>query len=148
MLHTFQRRGGLCITSSCALHVHVLDFRARPLTIHADPSQSRPSSSSKKASGRAPSPFAYVAGQVTEKHTEKASIESKGKTITRKGEPDNPAFKVERKGKNPVIKKASTCPTPLLRYRDGTPVGCTRRRTATHTKGKCPCIGSAIVYSV
>jgi len=48
-----------------------------------------------------------IEGQVTEKHTEKATIESKGKPITRKGEPDNPAFKVERKGKNPVIKKGS-----------------------------------------
>jgi hypothetical protein len=42
---------------------------------------------------------------VTEKHTQKATIESKGKQITKNGEPDNPAFKVERKGKNPVIKK-------------------------------------------
>lgn len=49
-----------------------------------------------------------LAGQVTEKHTEKATIESKGKPITRKGEPENPAFKVERKGKNPVIKKVRT----------------------------------------
>ena len=42
---------------------------------------------------------------MTEKHTQKATIESKGKQITKNGEPDNPAFKVERKGKNPVIKK-------------------------------------------
>ena len=47
-------------------------------------------------------------GQVTEKHTEKATIESKGKQITKNGEPENPAFKVERKGKNPVIKKVYT----------------------------------------
>ena len=54
---------------------------------------------------------AWVAGQVTEKHTEKATIESKGKEITKNGEPDNPAFKVERKGKNPVIKKACSHPS-------------------------------------
>ena len=47
----------------------------------------------------------YAIGEVTEKHTQKATIESKGKQITKNGEPDNPAFKVERKGKNPVIKK-------------------------------------------
>ncbi len=47
----------------------------------------------------------YATGEVTEKHTQKATIESKGKQITKNGEPDNPAFKVERKGKNPVIKK-------------------------------------------
>lgn len=59
---------------------------------------------------RGPSYCARYAGQVTEKHTETATIESKGKPITKKGEPENPAFKVERKGKNPVIKKACTRP--------------------------------------
>ena len=70
---------------------------------------------------------AYGAGQVTEKHTEKATIESKGKPITRKGEPDNPAFKVERKGKNPVIKKACTCPSLPCSTLMAPPVACTRR---------------------
>jgi len=53
------------------------------------------------------------AGEVTEKHTEKATIKSKGKDITKNGEPDNPAFKVERKGKNPVIKKVRADPCCL-----------------------------------
>lgn len=30
---------------------------------------------------------------------------SKGKTITRNGDDENPAYKVERPGKNPVLKK-------------------------------------------
>ena len=46
-----------------------------------------------------------LAGEVTEKHTEKATIESKGKPITKDGDSENPNFKVERKGKNPVIKR-------------------------------------------
>lgn len=43
--------------------------------------------------------------QVTKKFTEHAEIESKGKTITRNGDEENPAYKVERPGKNPVLKK-------------------------------------------
>jgi hypothetical protein len=45
--------------------------------------------------------------QVTEKHTEHAEIKSKGKTITRNGDEENPAYKVERPGKNPVLKKVT-----------------------------------------
>ena len=56
------------------------------------------------------------AGEVTEKHTEKATIKSKGKDITKNGEPDNPAFKVERKGKTPVIKKVRAHPSCLYSY--------------------------------
>jgi hypothetical protein len=43
--------------------------------------------------------------QVTKEYTEHAEIESKGKTITRNATEDNPAYKVERPGKNPVLKK-------------------------------------------
>ncbi len=45
--------------------------------------------------------------QVTKKFTEHAEIESKGKTITRNGDEENPAYKVERPGKNPVLKKVA-----------------------------------------
>lgn len=44
---------------------------------------------------------------MTKKFTDHAEIESKGKTITRNGDEENPAYKVERPGKNPVLKKAS-----------------------------------------
>ena len=55
-----------------------------------------------------------TAGEVTEKHTEKATIESKGKPITKDGDPENPNFKVERKGKNPVIKRVCSGPGTLI----------------------------------
>lgn len=42
---------------------------------------------------------------MTKKFTEHAEIVSKGKTITRNGDEENPAYKVERPGKNPVLKK-------------------------------------------
>ncbi|BDA46741.1 hypothetical protein COCOBI_09-1940 [Coccomyxa sp. Obi] len=48
-----------------------------------------------------------IQGEVTKKFTEHAEIESKGKTITRNGDGENPAYKVERPGKNPVLKKAT-----------------------------------------
>lgn len=52
-----------------------------------------------------PSYYNFLAVQVTKKFTEHAEIESKGKTITRNGDENNPAYKVERPGKNPVLKK-------------------------------------------
>jgi hypothetical protein len=51
---------------------------------------------------------------VTKKFTDHAEIVSKGKTITRNGDDENPAYKVERPGKNPVLKKVGdsvTCGT-------------------------------------
>eukprot|EP00877_Chromochloris_zofingiensis_P000710 jgi/Chrzof1/1063/Cz01g38280.t1 len=49
----------------------------------------------------------HAEGTVSEKSTEKLTIESKGKQVTRNGTEDNPAFKIENPGKNPVVKKAS-----------------------------------------
>jgi len=51
----------------------------------------------------------HAEGHVQEVIPETASIESKGKEITRKGTEDNPAVVVEndKPGGNPVIKKAS-----------------------------------------
>lgn len=50
----------------------------------------------------------HAEGQVEEVVPHDAQIESKGKTITRKGDEENPAVKVGRpEGGNPVIKKAS-----------------------------------------
>ena len=48
-----------------------------------------------------------ITGTVTEEYTGHAEIESKGKTITRNATEDNHAYKVERPGKNPVLKKVS-----------------------------------------
>jgi hypothetical protein len=51
---------------------------------------------------------AHAEGEVEEVVPDDAQIQSKGKTITRKGTEDNPAVKVGRpEGGNPVIKKAS-----------------------------------------
>ena len=50
-------------------------------------------------------PTICCCAQVTKEYTEHAEIESKGKTITRNATEDNPAYKVERPGKNPVLKK-------------------------------------------
>lgn len=43
----------------------------------------------------------HAEGTVSEKSTEKLTIESKGKQVTRNGTEDNPAFKIENPGKLP-----------------------------------------------
>jgi hypothetical protein len=50
----------------------------------------------------------HIEGVVKEKSEDKMTKTSKGKQITRNGEPDNPAYFVEQTKKgNPVVKKAS-----------------------------------------
>ena len=45
--------------------------------------------------------------KIVSSQEDKMTIESKGKPITKDGEPGNPAVKVERSKGNPVVKKAS-----------------------------------------
>lgn len=45
--------------------------------------------------------------KIVSSQDDKMTIESKGKPITKDGEPGNPAVKVERSKGNPVVKKAS-----------------------------------------